>query len=676
MAKSKKGKTYVVFKGRSPGIYSSWPECEAQVQGFSGANHKSYATKKEAEAAWETWQHAAASVGEKFHGLQTRLSFVKNNVSEDDNQPPLKKVRLDRKDDALAGINTIQSQQAEQPPVLEEPVELTPAQQTAVDVALEGHNVFLTGAAGSGKTVTLKEIVRRLEKRFGSGNAKYRTVQVIAPTGISALPLDGKTTYSFAGWNPDSLQQPLHTLLDSAISKQSIRASFDKLKVLIIEEISMVENQFLERLNLLMQHVLKSDRPFGGKQVILVGDFHQLPPVKPFQFCLTCGNPMTTQGGYICTSKDCASRSNETKFEDGDKWAFKASVWTELNLRYIKLEQIHRQKDTWFQDILNKVRNGVKLNAEEWRALKNKKETPPGLFAIRLMSRLDQVRSFNTAKLASLASEEQSWKAHDTSYKLNWAEEDEIYPRKAEITRKQEEYKQSLKHHRFPTDLTLKIGAKVVLLSNLNPKLGLVNGSQGEVVKFVDTQGWQVPDKKTNPAEWRALSDNKLLENSVRPVVRFANGQIKTILSVAQESLKGTAQDKYIVCRNQIPLTLGWALSIHKSQGMTLEYVELSSNDIFESGQLYVGLSRAKTLDGLTVTGFSQEQTLLDEDVLHFYQNTSWEILKPPDLPEPDAAPNITTIDAATTITPLVVENTEALTAKLSTLPLETGSSD
>jgi len=95
--------------------------------------------------------------------------------------------------------------------------------------------------------------------------------------------------------------------------------------------------------------------------------------------------------------------------------------------------------------------------------------------------------------------------------------------------------------------------------------------------------------------------------NSWRPIVRFADGRQKAIPPIASESLRGTSTDRYIVCRTQIPLTLGWALSIHKSQGMTLEYVEVSSRDIFETGQLYVGLSRATKLQGLTVTGLNRK---------------------------------------------------------------------
>ena len=410
-----------------------------------------------------------------------------------------------------------------------------------------------------------------------------------------------------------------------------------KLKVLIIEEISMVENQFLQRLNLLMQRVLESDKPFGGKQVVILGDFHQLPPVKPFEFCFHCGEIMADQElKPVCTSDDCQSRGVPINL--GDKWAFKAPVWKKLQLRHVKLEQIHRQKDTGFQDILNKIRNGVSLRAEEWAALHKRKALPDKAFAIRLMSRLFSVNRFNMAQLNSIKSEPNSWSALDSSEKLFYTDEDKLYPRSNEISRKLEEHKRSLENDRLPTELTLKVGAKVVLLSNLNQARGLVNGSQGEVIGFADTQNWKKADDEGTKMKHLAqkVDEFQKSEGFSCPIVKFTNGVTSTIFPNARESLKGTSRDRYRVCRTQIPLTLGWALTIHKSQGMTLNYVEVSSKDIFEPGQMYVGFSRATALEGLTVTGNSIEQLSMDEDVLEFYANSKWEDLGPSNVARPE----------------------------------------
>src|ERR1700693_3306189 len=124
----------------------------------------------------------------------------------------------------------------------------------------------------------------------------------------------------------------------------------------------MVENQVLERLDLLFQHATRNNLPFRGKQVIFLGDFHQLPPVKPFQFCLQCGESIPDKPDVVCISSKCkGSKDQMTFIRNTDKWAFRAPVWRELKLRHVKLEQIHRQKDTRFQDILNKIRDGTDL---------------------------------------------------------------------------------------------------------------------------------------------------------------------------------------------------------------------------------------------------------------------------------------------------------------------------
>jgi ATP-dependent DNA helicase PIF1 len=470
-------------------------------------------------------------------------------------------------------------------------------------------------------------MIRRLRQRhkLPRSNKQYPAVQIVAPTGIAALPLDGKTTYSFAGWYPDSLKEPMADLLDHV--KSFTTKAVDNLRVLIIEEVSMVENQFLERLNRLIQRILLSNAPFGGIQVILVGDFHQLPPVKPFENCIECGEVMIKKNGYICQT--LRTKRYGTLFKEGDKWAFKAPVWKQLKLRSVKLEQIHLQKDTRFQDVLNKIRNGVDLEDGEWDELERWKALPQGQIAIRLMSLGDHVNTFNTRELANLNTQERSWKALDVSKKLDLDEADRTPPRCHLISAKNKEFKENVaKCHRFPTNLELKVGAKVVLLYNINQKGGLVNGSQGEVVGFANTASW--PEKDEKDAYERGCADEYTALNSPwRPIVRFSNGKTRTTPYIVQSSTKNCGENRYLVARIQIPLMLAWALSIHKSQGMTLQYAEVSSRSLFEKGQLYVGVSRVTSLEGLIVTGFSRETTTTDPDVLEFYEKTPWEDLQP-----------------------------------------------
>ena len=294
---------YVVFIGRVRGIFSSWKDCEAQIHGYPGNRLKGFDTTAEARTAWEeffrstqrTPSNGTLEIPDKLPAgslLQDSVRFpledqktsprkrsfgaimstVESNGDESESKRHKRSPRLalpvlpsgrekDIKPEIALDDHAYLSRIEEHYDTEEETrVELTDEQQAVVNMAMMGSNIFLTGAAGSGKTVTLREMIRCLRTRHRPKRAQDVSVQLIAPTGIAALPLDGKTTFSFAGWNPDSLQQPMEQLLANV--RQFTRKAIESLKVLIIEEISMVENQFLERLSRLLQSILWSNAPF------------------------------------------------------------------------------------------------------------------------------------------------------------------------------------------------------------------------------------------------------------------------------------------------------------------------------------------------------------------------------------------------------------------------------
>lgn len=621
MGKKSKKQAYVVFQGRTTGIFRTWPECQAQVHGFKGQHQRGFDTLDAAERAWNehlaTMQKQASArtptapkpstTHHPFRPqdgnpqsepatLKRPLACIDLTNSDNENDPTTKRRQVDN------GRGTMRRIDNDPDP----DVVLTLEQRAVLDMALEGENIFLTGAAGCGKTFTLKKILATFRD-------KKISYEVVAPTGIAALPLGGKTTYSFLGWKPDSLRLSIEDLKFQA--KDYVKNVVKSTQVLVMEEISMVENQFLERMNLQIQSIMESEKPFGGKQVIILGDFYQLPPVKPFQSCLHCGDLMRPKPVIKC--RTCVGTK---QFEDEDKWAFKAPVWSQLGLRMVCLRKIHRQKDARYQDILNKLRYGLHLTEDEWHDLEKPKKLPVEIYPVKLMSMTIQVAELNNFELERIQSPSRSWKSLDDYWRKYPKGDFEIDPPWA--------IDQPLKDHRLPVDLKLKIGAKVMLLVNLDPKRKLVNGTQGEVIDF------EVPSKpekgKPDPLRFKMNNKDSTDDLYLEPVVRFANGEVRKISPFESRTQFGTNQRPYLACRTQIPLMLAWALSIHKSQGMTLDYIEVSSQKIFQGGQTYVALSRGTSLEGLTVTGYDRNLIAADSTVVEFYENTKWEDFSQP----------------------------------------------
>lgn len=210
-------------------------------------------------------------------------------------------------------------------PVQGEPV-LCREQQEVVDLIVAGHNVFYTGSAGCGKSTVLKAFTACLRDRG-------KTVKIVAPTGKAALDINGSTTWTFAGWTPGHMKKPLKDLITAAHGK-FVSKRFRSTDVLVIDEISMVENHLLARLNHIMKAARGSDKPFGGVQLVVTGDFCQLPPVKPFQYCMICGreqNRIIGDNGetlYRCPQHgDC---------NDDDKWAFRSKAWEECEFKHVR----------------------------------------------------------------------------------------------------------------------------------------------------------------------------------------------------------------------------------------------------------------------------------------------------------------------------------------------------
>ncbi|CAH2093009.1 unnamed protein product [Euphydryas editha] len=404
---------------------------------------------------------------------------------------------------------------------------LNAEQQRVLEACLSGKNIFFTGSAGTGKSFLLKRIVSALPPDV---------TMPTASTGVAACHIGGTTLHAFAGIGDGS--GSLEKLCEKATKLPLVAQKWRKCKHLIIDEISMVDGTYFEKLEAVARHVRKNDKPFGGIQLILCGDFLQLPPVVD-------------------------------KGKSSKRFCFQTSCWEKCIELCFELKEVHRQTDKEFISILNNIRIGRVTKDISDRLIKtaSQKIESDGILATRLCSHTNDSKMINYSKLRDLEGEEKLFSSQDSDNATSLLDMQTIAPSK----------------------LLLKVGAQVMLLKNINVNAGLVNGARGVVVRF--EEGLPVVRFK-NKKEYTARTERWYVKNS--------NGSL--------------------LCRRQVPLNLAWAFSIHKSQGLTLDCVEMSLSKIFEAGQAYVALSRAQSLDTLRVLDFDSRHVWANPDVLEFYQ--------------------------------------------------------
>jgi ATP-dependent DNA helicase PIF1 len=273
-------------------------------------------------------------------------------------------------------------------------------QADLVDLIMSGRNVFYTGSAGCGKSTVLKAFVKRL-------TAQGKTVQILAPTGRAALAINGTTTWSYLGWVPSHHKLKLEDLLRKADGKLTWKR-LNATDVIVIDEISMVENLHFERMNIFLQKARGNRLPFGGVQMVVTGDFCQLPPVKPFQHCIHCG-------------EDLIEHKREKEYEclvhgfyyDRDKWAFRSNAWKLCEFVHVNLKTIHRQSDKVFIDLLQKIRLGLKLSSADMDLLLNHETKGMNANAVKLFGSRAEVDRVNAERFRKLRSKPRSYMCLD-----------------------------------------------------------------------------------------------------------------------------------------------------------------------------------------------------------------------------------------------------------------------
>lgn len=436
-------------------------------------------------------------------------------------------------------------------------------QSTALNILKTGQNVFLTGQAGAGKTYVLNQYLHYLR-------AREIAVAVTASTGIAATHINGLTIHS---WSGIGILDELTMKDVTRIKKRPvIYERIKNTKVLIIDEISMLHRKQLDMVNHITQIIRENLQPFGGLQLIVAGDFFQLPPI---------------------------GRTEETNRE---KFAFMAESWLSANFQICYLSEQHRQQlslendNTQLSliDILNQIRsqqfNQYTMPTLLATAQHNLAESRTRLYTHNL-----NVNKINEEELAKLTTQSMTYHS--------FSEGDE----KLIDTLK--------KSMRNTPELTLKIGAKVMFIKN-NSELNVSNGTMGVVVDFAEINHEGQENHSLESNQQISNNDNKenVLDNQSKktkfPVIRLNDG--REVIAEYDVWQIDDEEGDTLAAYYQIPLTLAWAITIHKSQGMTLDSAEVDLSKTFENGQGYVALSRLKQLSGLRLLGINQLSLQLD----------------------------------------------------------------
>ena len=433
-------------------------------------------------------------------------------------------------------------------------MELNADQASAFGAVKSGRNIFLTGPAGSGKTFLIRRIQEWAESVAG------KTIAITALTGCAALLLSNKakTLHSWAGIG---LGKETADVLSSNITKNPHKKRrWKKTDILVIDEISMMTPELFEKLDIIGKRVRASTDPFGGIQVVICGDFFQLPPVVK-------------------------GISGETA---PGRFAFESPVWRSAAMKPVVLSKIERQTDVAFQRLLNECRIG-EPSAETIALLKSRQGLDWKSKFIRptlLFSRNADVDTINEKNIAALGKALHPFEAKTVIDRS--AEHPEVdMPSGEEVERLVARLDNDAN---YASHLDLCVGAQVMLLINKDLEAGQVNGSRGVITEFT-TEG--------------------------HPVVQFLHGA-----PVVVGPHEWVSNECPHLARTQIPLRVAYAVTIHKSQGATLDCALIDiGTSTFEYGQAYVALSRVRNLDSLYIHTLSPAKIKAHPSVVRFYEH-------------------------------------------------------
>ena len=397
---------------------------------------------------------------------------------------------------------------------------LTTCQEYAIQKVLNNENIFLTGSPGTGKSYLLRYIIQLL---------KHKNLGITATTGCAAVNIGGNTLHSYFGLKPNiDINKYIRRLISG---KSVIKNKLEKLDILIIDEVSMLDDVMCNDISYILKECKKSKLEFGGVQVIFVGDFFQLPPVTN-TFC------------------------------------FLSLSWINLKPKIVELKELVRQSDDkLFQLILGKLRFG-KITKQIYDILENNKTVEfIDIKPTKLYPNNVDVDKINLNEINKLTGKSNLFKSY--------------YNRK--------DVNKYLLDNLNNYNVYLTVGAQIMITRNINIDVGLVNGSRGIIVDL-------------------SIDSCK---------IKTIKGTIHTISYYKQDL--NDYKNLYIMF---MPIKLAYAITIHKSQGSTIDYLEISlGSKIFECGQGYTALSRGKKLENIKIIDIHPMSFKVNEKVLEWFNN-------------------------------------------------------
>ena len=419
-----------------------------------------------------------------------------------------------------------------------------------MDNYLNGENIFITGPGGTGKTFAIKTIYEHAKNN-------NKRIRVTALTGVASVLLDcnATTIHSWAGvgiCNKTDMQ-----IINKINRSKFYRHNWENTDVLIIDEVSMMSCRMFDLLNKLGQTIRLNKKPFGGIQVIFSGDFFQLPPVKETTFC------------------------------------FESDIFYDSFNVIINLTKIYRQNDPVYKKLLLNMRKGLiskkSIELLYSKIITNNNKSILNDVEITFGFKKGKANNINEYFINSIKDKKYIYKRSCKEVTNNLTQAEKLKFDLMTNDEKDIEFNFIKESTLTEEVLTLKKGAFVMCISNLDLNLGIANGTTGTVIDFT-------PEKL--------------------PIVQF--GKNKIVVGKKEwksDNIPG-------ICIYQLPLILAWGITIHKAQGLTLDRAIIDiGKDLFEAGQMYVALSRLKNLDGLYLEDFKLENLKVNKAVLKFYKN-------------------------------------------------------